>query len=275
MKKEPKKYLGKGLAELIDMNEVQFNISKNVHFQEVNIDSVEPIDQPRYNFDKENLEELAASIKQHGMLQPILVREKDGKFIIIAGERRWRAAKLLGMNTVPIISKSEYENHFVLSIIENTQRSNFSPVEEAKAYKKLIEEYNYTQEEIAKVVSKSRSYIANSLRILNLPENVLDLLDSKQLTQGHAKLLLSVKNPEEIAEKIVNKELSVRKTEKLINYKTKTNDNTRLDVLELEVLLSKRLGFPMKIITNKNGGKISINFKNDLELDEIVEKLNR
>ena len=275
MKKEPKKYLGKGLAELIDMNEVQFNISKNVHFQEVNIDSVEPIDQPRYNFDKEHLEELAASIKQHGMLQPILVREKDGKFIIIAGERRWRAAKLLGMNTVPIISKSEYENHFVLSIIENTQRSNFSPVEEAKAYKKLIEEYNYTQEEIAKVVSKSRSYITNSLRILNLPEKVLDLLDSKQLTQGHAKLLLSVKNPEEIAEKIVNKELSVRKTEKLINYKTKINDNSRLDVLELEVLLSKRLGFPMKIITNKNGGKISINFKNDLELDEIVEKLNR
>ena len=275
MKKEPKKYLGKGLAELIDMNEVQFNISKNVHFQEVNIDSVEPIDQPRYNFDKEHLEELAASIKQHGMLQPILVREKCGKFIIIAGERRWRAAKLLGMKTVPIISKSEYENHFVLSIIENTQRSNFSPVEEAKAYKKLIEEYNYTQEEIAKIVSKSRSYITNSLRILNLPEKVLDLLDSKQLTQGHAKLLLSVKNPEEIAEKIVNKELSVRKTEKLINYTTKINDNNSLDVLELEVLLSKRLGFPIKIITNKNGGKISINFKNDLELDEIVEKLNR
>ncbi|MCB1532236.1 MAG: ParB/RepB/Spo0J family partition protein [Alphaproteobacteria bacterium] len=246
--------------------------------------------QPRKMFDDESLSELADSIKAHGLLQPILVRETDeGRYEIIAGERRWRAAQRAQLHDVPIIVKELTDVEALeIALIENLQREDLNPVDEAMGYQRLMKEYSYTQEQLAESLGKSRPYIANMVRLLNLPDVVLAYLERGDLTAGHARALVTAKDPESLAREVVSQGLSVRETERLAaeaagkpakaSKGSSSSDGgyqKDVDTLALEKDLSDHLGMRVSI-DSKDGesGKVSISFKSLDQLDDVLKKLS-
>lgn len=249
--------------------------------------------QPRRHFDQDHLNELAQSIKQYGVLQPIILQEiEEDRYVIIAGERRWRACKMAGLQTIPAVIKSlnEERDCEVFALTENLQRQNLSPLEEALNYAKFVEEYKYTQEELSQIVGKSRSHIANLLRMNALPASVKLYLDQQKLSLGHAKLIAGRPDAEELAEMILAKGLNIRQTESILqelankHISTKGSSKQRpsrarknlqqdLDVTLIEQSLCQKLGFKVQI--DKAKGRVIIPFASLLELDCIVEKFDK
>ena len=291
---EKKRGLGRGLNALIntgsDTENNKENTKENHEYKEVfiNISLVEPNrNQPRKEFDKESLSELANSIKQYGILQPIIVQKNGDMYEIIAGERRWRAAKEAGLTEVPVIVR-DYDKQKVMeiSIIENIQREDLNPIEEAMAYQSLMEEYGLKHDELAEKVSKNRSTITNSMRLLKLSKNIQQMLIDGRISTGHAKVLLSVEDineQEKIAQELIDKSLSVRKLEKLVKKHTKSrkkkddkdDKDYSLFYREYEDRLKDILGTKVQINTkDKNKGRIEIDYYSAAELERIVELLN-
>ena len=259
----------------------------------VGIDQLEPgPGQPRNIFQDEALEELAASIKQHGVLQPLLVRENadnSGCYEIIAGERRWRAAQKAQLHEVPVIVLSITDAEaFEIALIENLQREDLDPIDEAAGYQKLIDHYDYTQEKLAENLGKSRSHIANMMRLLQLPPAVQKMLSEGKLSAGHARALITAKNAEELAKTVVARNLSVRETEKLVaeaegrpsKSKSKGKSGEKgvrkdVDTLALEDELSNKIGMRVSIDSPDGlSGKVSIAFKSLDQLDELLQRLS-
>ncbi|MEQ2540142.1 ParB/RepB/Spo0J family partition protein [Lachnospiraceae bacterium CLA-AA-H183] len=254
----------------------------------VKITKVEPNrEQPRKNFDEDALQELADSIKQFGLLQPILVQNRKDYYEIIAGERRWRAAKLAGLKEVPVIIRNYTEQEIVeISLIENIQREDLNPIEEAQAYKRLLTEFHLKQDEVAERVSKSRAAVTNSIRLLKLNEEVQRMVVDEMISTGHARALLAVENPEEqynLAQRIFDEKLSVRDVEKLVKNlhkpaKPKKVDDKTMQVIyqDIEEKLKQKLG--RKVIVTSKGegsGKIEIEFYNHEDLDRLLDVLNK
>lgn len=254
----------------------------------VKITKVEPNrEQPRKNFDEDALQELADSIKQFGLLQPILVQDRKDYYEIIAGERRWRAAKLAGLKEVPVIIRNYTEQEIVeISLIENIQREDLNPIEEAQAYKRLLTEFHLKQDEVAERVSKSRAAVTNSIRLLKLNEEVQRMVVDEMISTGHARALLAVENPEEqynLAQRIFDEKLSVRDVEKLVKNlhkpaKSKKVDDKTMQVIyqDIEEKLKQKLGRKVTV-TSKGGGsgKIEIEFYNHEDLDRLLDVLNK
>ena len=254
----------------------------------VKITKVEPNrEQPRKNFDEDALQELADSIKQFGLLQPFLVQDRIDYYDIIAGERRWRAAKLAGLKEVPVIIRNYTEQEIVeISLIENIQREDLNPIEEAQAYKRLLTEFHLKQDEVAERVSKSRAAVTNSIRLLKLNEEVQRMVVDEMISTGHARALLAVENPEEqynLAQRIFDEKLSVRDVEKLVKNlhkpaKPKKVDDKTMQVIyqDIEEKLKQKLG--RKVIVTSKGegsGKIEIEFYNHEDLDRLLDVLNK
>ena len=285
------KGLGRGLGALIKENPVVEEVSTpvaNGSVTELKIVDVEPNKgQPRKDFDEEALEALSESIKEHGVIQPILViKSENGFYKLIAGERRWRAAKMAGLKKIPAIIK-DYDDvkAYEVSLIENLQREDLNPIEESLGYKKLIDEFSLTQEQISKRVSKSRSAVANSLRLLTLPDEVVRLIEDKKLSTGHAKVLLSANDKKfivETAKLVVEKQISVRDLEKIVKLegkpqpKEKKEDlNLKLAIMELEKTASELIGSKVKISGGKNKGKIEIEYYGNDDLERIINLLKK
>ncbi|MDF2890253.1 MAG: parB-like partition protein [Clostridia bacterium] len=272
--------LGKGLGALIRENEHDINSSVT----ELKITELEANqNQPRRFFDDQALQELSGSIKEHGVVQPIIVRKLDDSYQIVAGERRWRAARLAGLKTVPVIIK-DYSNVQVMQIalIENLQRQDLNSIEEALAYKSLIEEHDMTQERISEKIGKSRSAIANTLRLLNLPEEIKNMVVHGKISAGHARALLAIedKNKQlEIAHKIVEQQLNVRDIEKLVmqkdNKDEKKENKKDVEIIELEERLKNTFATKVNIIHKKNKGKIEIEYYSNDDLERILELLQK
>ena len=265
-----KKGLGRGLSSLIGDTKVDSNKNK------LSItDLVRNKFQPRKNFDKENLEELTNSIRERGVIQPIIVRNSEdikNKFEIIAGERRWLAAQKAGLHEVPIVILDLDDNEALeVAIVENIQRDDLNVIEEAKGYQRLSEEFGYDHEKIAKFMSKSRSHISNCLRLLSLPKEVIEMIENNKLSQGHAKVLVGLENASFLANKIVDKKLSVRQTENLIRV-FKTNKILKYiskdaNLSQLESSLKDKIGLDVFIKNKRNNtGSISFEYK---ELDQL------
>ena len=273
--------LGRGLdAILTDNSEEQKEGGVTV----VRLSEVEPNPaQPRKVFENEPLEALAESIAQHGIIQPIVVRPKDGMYMIVTGERRWRAARMAGLSEVPvIIIEADDRKAAELALVENLQRKDLNPVEEARAYADLIEEYSYTQEEIAKKVGRSRSSVANSLRLLDLPDAALEKLSLGEITEGHAKVLLGLKDEAKIEKAtaiVIEKQLSVRDTEKLVkamNEEPKAEVKIVYDVDHTKILeqrVQSIIGHTVKIVQNGKKSSINIGFSDNDDLERILELL--
>ena len=273
--------LGRGLdAILTDNSDEQKENGVTV----VRLTEVEPNPaQPRKVFENEPLEALAESIAQHGIIQPIVVRPKDGMYMIVTGERRWRAARMAGLSEVPvIIIEADDRKAAELALVENLQRKDLNPVEEARAYADLIEEYSYTQEEIAKKVGRSRSSIANSLRLLDLPGAALEKLALGEISEGHAKVLLGLKDEakiEKAMEIVIEKQLSVRDTEKLVkamNEEPKAEIKVVYDVDHTKILeqrVQSIIGHTVKIVQNGKKSSINIGFSDNDDLERILELL--
>ena len=269
-----KKGLGRGLSSLIGDNDIK--TAKN----KISISSiVKNKFQPRRNFEKEALEELTKSIKERGIIQPIIVRksqQENGKFEIVAGERRWQAAQNAGLHEVPIVEIDIDDlKSLEFAIVENVQRSDLNPIEEAMGYQRLIDEFNYDQEKVSKFIGKSRSHITNCLRLLSLPNEVKKLIELKQLTQGHAKVLVGMENAFFLAKKIVDKKLSVRQAESLIralkfqkNPKSKSVDP---NITNLETNVEDRTGLKVKIFNKKNNsGNVVFEHKDIDQLNHLL-----
>ncbi len=276
-----KKGLGKGLGALLT------DENSSIDTESVSILKVSEIEpnpsQPRKEFDSEKLSELSDSIKQYGVLSPILVSEgENGYYTIIAGERRWRASKLAGLKTIPaIIKKNENSRIFEIALIENLQREDLSPVEEALGYRRLMTEYGLNQAQVAEKMNKSRSGIANSLRLLSLPEKVLESIEKSEITVGHAKVLASIDDAEKVislADKVKEEDLSVRELETLIKIKDKkptakkeVDLNLKLAYETIEKNVSSHLGTKVKIIDKNNKGKIQIEYYSAKDLERIIK----
>tara|TARA_B100000674_G_scaffold498457_1_gene536896 strand:- start:2824 stop:3666 length:843 start_codon:yes stop_codon:yes gene_type:complete len=266
-----KKGLGRGLSSLIGDNKESPKSNK------VLISSIiRNKNQPRKNFDKENLEELANSIRERGIIQPIIVRKKSDKYEIIAGERRWQAAQNAGLHEVPIVEvEADDLKSLEFAIVENVQRDDLNPIEEANGYKRLINEFQYDQDKVAKFIGKSRAHITNSLRLLSLPNEVLKFVENKKLSQGHAKVLVGLENCYSIAKKIIDKKLSVRQAENLVRiykspkkFKLITSDS---NIKALEKSLQEKTGLQAKIYHKKNNkGTLSFEYSNTDQLDRLV-----
>ncbi len=252
----------------------------------VKITMVEPNrEQPRKNFDEDALQELADSIKQFGVLQPIVVQDRKDHYEIIAGERRWRAAKIAGLKEVPVIIKNLSEKEIVeISLIENIQRENLNPIEEAQAYKRLLTEFSLKQDEVAERVSKSRTAVTNSMRLLKLCDEVQQMVIDEMLTTGHARALLAVDNPEEqyaLAQKVFDEKLSVRDIEKLVKNLHKPAKPKKVDDKTLELIyqdiaekLKQKLGTKVSVTSKGEGaGKIELEFYNHEDLERIMDML--
>jgi len=271
-----KKGLGRGLGALISSDE---NEIRGV--QELKINEIEPnANQPRKSFDDEKLHQLADSIKKHGVVQPIIVKKEADTYRIVAGERRWRAARLAGLAHVPVIIKDLSDRQVMeVALIENIQREDLNPIEEAEAYERLIKDYGMTQEEISATVGKSRPAIANSLRLLNLTEKIKEYLTSGALTSGHARALLVIENKEaqeKAAEEIIQKKLNVRDTEKLVKqYLTKMDrkkpKKNEEEFAEIEEKFKEIFGTKVKFAGNNGKGKIVIEYYSSEELERIIE----
>ena len=281
--------LGKGLDTLIPSKKVEEPVSTVVKSEEmVDINSIEPNkEQPRKLFNEDSLIELSESIKQHGIVQPLVVTKKDGYFKIIAGERRGRAAKLAGLKKVPVVVKDYSPQEIMeIALIENIQREDLNPVEEATAYQRLIQEYNLKQDEVAERVSKSRTAITNSLRLLKLDERVQNMLIEENISSGHARALLAIKDAElqyEMAMKIFDEKLSVRETEKLIKAMGKESNPKRKREELKNDFVYRDLEEKLKIITgtkvtinrkSEQAGRIEIEYYTPEDLEKIVALLN-
>ena len=274
--------LGRGLDAILTDNSEDQKESGGVTV--VRLTDVEPNPaQPRKVFENEPLEALAESIAQHGIIQPIVVRPKDGMYMIVTGERRWRAARMAGLSEVPvIIIEADDRKAAELALVENLQRKDLNPVEEARAYADLIDEYSYTQEEIAKKVGRSRSSIANSLRLLDLPDTVLEKLALGEIAEGHAKVMLGLKDADKIekaAEIVIAKELSVRDTEKLVkamNEEPQEQVKVVYDVDHTKILEQKVqsiIGHTVKIVQKGKKSTINIGFSDNDDLERILRLL--
>ena len=269
-----KKGLGRGLSSLI--GETKVEVQKN---QLPVSDLIPNKYQPRKNFDEANLEDLTNSIKERGMIQPIIVREsndENSKFEIIAGERRWLAAQRAGVHNVPVvITQADNLKSLEFAIVENVQRHDLNPLEEAQGYKRLIDEFSYDQEKVSKFIGKSRSYITNSLRILTLPVEVIKLIETQKLTAGHAKILVGLENAIFVANKIVEKKLSVRQAEtfvKIFKNKKKLNIKKDANIKDLEMSVSNKIGLNVMIKNSKkNKGKITFEYKGLDQLNKIID----
>tara|TARA_B100001564_G_scaffold350231_1_gene354396 strand:- start:58 stop:900 length:843 start_codon:yes stop_codon:yes gene_type:complete len=270
-----KKGLGRGLSSLIGDTKVE--PQKN---QLPITDLVPNKYQPRKNFDENNLNDLTNSIKERGMIQPIIVRKSNmdnNKFEIIAGERRWLAAQKAGLHNVPVVvTEADDLKSLEFAIVENVQRHDLNPLEEAQGYKRLIDEFSYDQEKVSKFIGKSRSYIANSLRILNLPSDVIKLIELQKLTTGHAKVLVGLENASFVAKKIIEKKLSVRQAENFVNlFKKKKQKSKKVkdtNILALELSISNKIGLNVNIQNgNRNKGKISFEYKDLDQLNKIID----
>ncbi|MCM1122470.1 MAG: ParB/RepB/Spo0J family partition protein [Eubacterium sp.] len=290
-----KRGLGKGLDAMIPVQESPVAAKADKPDDKgaetiVKITQVEPNrEQPRKNFDEDALQELADSIKQFGLLQPILVQDRKTHYEIIAGERRWRAAKLAGLKEVPVIIRDYTEQEIVeISLIENIQREDLNPIEEAQAYKRLLTEFNLKQDEVAERVSKSRTAVTNSMRLLKLCDEVQQMIIDDMLSTGHARALISIEDPEQqytIAQKIFDEKLSVRDVEKLVKNLNKPEkpkkeavEDKSLELIyqDLAEKLKQSLGTKVDISSKGNGaGKIEIEFYNHDDLDRIAELLSR
>lgn len=277
-----KSALGKGLGALIpDQTEEK---SKGDVF-EVSINEISPNEeQPRKSFDEDKLIKLADSIKEHGIIQPVIVKKEGNFYKIIAGERRWRASRIAGLKKIPVIVKELSKRDIMeISLIENLQREDLNPIEEAMAYKKLIEEFNLTQEEIAGRIGKSRSAIANSLRLLNLDERVLNYIAEGILSEGHGKIIAGLERRQmqfEVATKIIDEGLNVRQTEKLIKtiqenrVKQVKTVKKELYIKDIEDKLKAHLGTKVVINKGKKKSKIEIEYYSDDDLQRIIDIFN-
>lgn len=282
-----KRGLGKGLSALIQDKERAEEIISDVKpgsseaVEELLLERVYPkADQPRKIFDKEALNDLMASIKENGVIQPIIVRKKGEDYEIIAGERRWRAAKAAGLMKIPsIIRDIDEETASRISLIENIQRENLNPIEEAEAYKRLMKEYSLKQDELAKAVGKSRSYISNNIRLLNLDKRIIDYIYEGKLTGGHGKALLGIKDKEEqvrAAERIIASGMNVRDTEDKVK-ETKKKKSRRVKkakeiyMIELEEKLMSTLGTKVTLNQGRKTGKIEIEYYGDDDLERLID----
>ena len=284
-----RKSLGRGLGALLGEDSTILRENSDTKTVEIN-NGAEKISidmlyasqfQPRLDFDKEALDALSASIKEKGVLQPLLVRkDSNGKYEIIAGERRFRAAKQAGLNEVPVIIK-EMDDKEVLEValVENLLRENLSAIEEAEGLQRLINEFSHTQEALSEIIGKSRSYIANTLRLLVLPLEIQQMVRNGKITAGHVRPLIGLENSVELARKIVEKGLNVRQVEALVKNnkkapekKVKQND----DIVDIEKNINKKLGLKVKISTAKNGGgKVVLSYTNLAQLDKIIDILSQ
>jgi len=270
-----KKGLGRGLSSLI--GETKVETLKN----QLSISDLIPNKyQPRKIFDEDNLNDLTNSIKERGILQPIIVRKSNDdklKFEIIAGERRWLAAQKAGLHTVPVvITEADDLKSLEFAIVENVQRHDLNPLEEAQGYKRLIDEFNYDQEKVSKFIGKSRSHITNSLRLLTLPLEVIKLIETQKLTAGHAKILVGLENSSFVANKIVEKKLSVRQAESFVkifkNKRQKPNNQKDANIKDLEISVSNKIGLNVLIKNKKNNkGKITFEYKGLDQLNKIID----
>lgn len=288
--------LGKGLDSLIPVGNAEGKgkiginsvpASEEKPDKMVKITMVEPNrDQPRHKFDEEALNELADSIKQYGIISPIIVQNRKDHYVIIAGERRWRAAKIAGLKEIPVIIKNFTEQEIVeISLIENIQRENLNPIEEALAYKRLLTEFHLKQEEVAQRVSKSRTAVTNSMRLLKLADEVQQMIIDESLTTGHARALITIEDQSkqiEIAKKVVNEKLSVRDIEKLVKdlnkpkKEKKESKQLKNDFIyqDIEEKLKQSLGTKVTVSAKEDGsGKIEIDFYSSEELDRILDLL--
>ena len=274
-----KKGLGRGLSSLIGETKVE------PQSNQVSISDLLPNkNQPRKIFDEVNLEDLTNSIKERGMIQPIIVRNSNNdksKFEIIAGERRWLAAQRAGMHNVPVvITDADDLKSLEFAIVENVQRHDLNPLEEAQGYKRLIDEFSYDQEQVAKFIGKSRSHITNSLRLLSLPQEVVEFVKENKISPGHAKILVGLENCLLISKKIISKKLSVRQTESLVRaYKTpskKLMKNKDPNIRILEQNLMEKIGMNVEIKNKKNNkGSIIFNYKELDQLNRIIESVKK
>ena len=270
-----KKGLGRGLSSLI--GETKIEPQKN----QVSISDLVPNKyQPRKIFDEASLEDLTNSIKERGMIQPIIVRNSNddrSKFEIIAGERRWLAAQRAGLHNVPVvITEADDLKSLEFAIVENVQRHDLNPLEEAQGYKRLIDEFSYDQEKVSKFIGKSRSHITNSLRLLTLPDDVIKLIETQKLTAGHAKVLVGLENASFVASKIIEKKLSVRQAENFVkifkNKKQKSKISKDTNITALELSISNKIGLNVDIRSNKrNKGTISFEYKDLEQLNKIID----
>ena len=270
-----KKGLGRGLSSLI--GETKIEASKN----QLSISDLIPNKyQPRKIFDEDNLNDLTNSIKERGILQPIIVRKSNddkSKFEIIAGERRWLAAQKAGLHNVPVvITEADDLKSLEFAIVENVQRHDLNPLEEAQGYRRLIDEFNYDQEKVSKFIGKSRSHITNSLRLLTLPLEVIKLIETQKLTAGHAKILVGLENSSFVANKIVEKKLSVRQAESFVkifkNKRQKPNNVKDANIKDLEISVSNKIGLNVLIKNKKNNkGKITFEYKDLDQLNRIID----
>lgn len=287
---EKKARIGKGLDALIpgSVKENMPPVKLEGDVVKVKISKVEPNrDQPRKNFDEDALNDLAESIKQVGLLQPILVQDRKDYYEIIAGERRWRASNIAGLKEVPVIIKNFTEQEIVeIALIENIQREDLNPIEEAQAYKRLLTEFNLKQDEVAERVSKSRTAVTNSIRLLKLCDDVQDMVIRDMISTGHARALLAIEDPEQqyiLAQKVFDEKLSVRDIEKLVKNlgKTKTKKeekNKQLDAIyqQMEEILKEKLSTKVTITGKENGsGKIEVEFYSHEELDRLLDLINK
>ena len=275
MNSKIKKGLGRGLSSLIGETKVETNTNK------LSLSDIVPNKyQPRKNFEEENLEDLTNSIRERGVIQPIIVRQlssENTKYEIIAGERRWIAARKAGLHDIPVVvTEADDLKSLEFAIVENVQRHDLNPLEEAQGYKRLIDEFSYDQEKVSKFIGKSRSYITNSLRLLNLPEEILKFIEERKLTSGHAKILVGLDNALFIANKIIEKKLSVRQAENFVKiFKKKPNKSSFSrdpNIKNLEQIISNKTGLNVLIKNNKrNKGTITFAYHDSDQLNKIIE----
>ena len=279
------KVLGRGLSSLLKEEITPIEIMQAG--SNLNIDLIEVNkNQPRKHFDEEKIKEMADSIVSHGLVQPIIVnKEVSGKYQIVAGERRFRACKIAGLSEVPVIIKDLNDKEILeIALIENVQRQELTAIEEAEGFQQLVEEYGYSHNELATVVGKSRSHVANLLRLNQLPDSIKMMINNGQLSMGHARCLVGSENAEELAAKIVANDLNVRQAEELAGNKRKKLGNTETherkekipdtDLVMLGQSLSEKFGVKVVVENSWNGGKISFHYSDLEELDSILTKLN-
>ncbi len=270
-----KRGLGRGLSSLIGETKVETKKNK------LSVGDLIPNKyQPRKIFDEENLNELTNSIKERGILQPIIVRKSEddpAKFEIIAGERRWLAAQRAGLHDVPVvITVADDLKSLEFAIVENVQRHDLNPLEEAQGYKRLIDQFSYDQEKVSKFIGKSRSYIANALRLLSLPPEVVKLIENQKLSAGHAKILVGLDNAIFVANKIIERKLSVRQSENFVklfkNKRKKTDSSKDTNIMHLEMSIVNKIGLNVEIKNKKNNkGKILFEYKDLDQLNKIID----